>query len=1096
MSDTNKAISAQEKRLLKFGLSKKFIWQAVFSWCLMLEFSSIFCLFLEGKSSIDMAFTLWDDRYAKVWMEPMGNLILPQILFYAIFFLITGILTAFVITRRWFKQMTVGILLITSVLIILLTACYGIVQLTYLGARQGPAGWLILEYPWLSLTTFLLSVALGLIGLWTVIIQDLPAEISNELTSKGHPKNKSFLILSGMWYLRGIIIIGMILGSILLVAGLILLLNNINVVFFVGMGGLVSALGLILFKKDIFPQYCKKRKEPRRLNLSFLKLKNMRLFDEYISTNDEIEAIKNRFIYSVNPRNRIWRPFRNALNCIFIALCMAFVAAMCFMTVPDEWIFIRFFELIPWVLIGIAIGIILMAILPEPMIYSPLALIHVIVTYNQFLGLFEIPFLPEFIALNGIFMGFWVSVFVMYHIFINRMKEKNHTYLLMFSAALTFGLVYLILNFVARFQHNGQMVQGPITEYLNIFLPFFVSVSGVFLIIFVILWRIDLLYRMREREKLQSIQPALQQKVESKTILQKSPPAPKKVKESSKNKSKLTPRRRKALSLALLGILIGSFVLVEITYVNNSTIQPLLIRNDTFGIWTVSGVTKVEKHYPIQMPTYAPEKDQIEISAARGEWEGFHLMISPQPGKKIDLTNVKWSDFSRIKKSDIIDSESMEIFLVSYLVDEQPDQLNELPKKVKRSAGEHIDLFCRVRIPKNASSGDYESKITLEVNDENYEVSITLTVFDFILPKDRHLRNAFGGGWQTEEWYDELEYLRISQYDMGIPFEEGEQYWWNSTSQKFDLNWTAYDVAFQSQLDRGFTGIRQGYIPLRPEEIDNDDEWEDIVKDFVNIVSDHLESKTWFDELGEEHSWVEIPYYYWIDEPPVEEYPYIKEVNDLYHSGTSKLRTLLTEEYRKEYSILQDCIDIWCPVIGNFEPSAVENRHKADQEYWFYVCVAPTAPYPNLQLWEAGHDPRLLPLICARFNADGFLYWSMTASNDTYRAGFDGNGDGQVAFEDPKTERPLPSLRLLSYCAGVEDFEYIWLMRLAVENKDALNLPDSLVSKAEKMEDKLKEIVGARPQFVDHDVNKLLDFRNDLATLLEDLWPYVQDLYA
>jgi hypothetical protein len=219
-------------------------------------------------------------------------------------------------------------------------------------------------------------------------------------------------------------------------------------------------------------------------------------------------------------------------------------------------------------------------------------------------------------------------------------------------------------------------------------------------------------------------------------------------------------------------------------------------------------------------------------------------------------------------------------------------------------------------------------------------------------------------------------------------------------------------------------------------------------------------------------------------------------VFDRYHAGTSQLRTLLTEEYREEYPDLHECVDIWCPVIGNFEPSAVTNRHAAGQEYWFYVCVAPTAPYPNLQLWEAGQDPRLLPLLCARFRADGFLYWSMTTLNHTYRAGFDGNGDGQLAYYDVSGARMLPSLRLLSFAAGVEDYEYLWLMRLAIQNQSTIGpLPSELLLKAQDLELRLNQSVSDRPQFVNHDLKWILDFRSDIAVLLEELWRYVKKMY-
>jgi hypothetical protein len=150
-----------------------------------------------------------------------------------------------------------------------------------------------------------------------------------------------------------------------------------------------------------------------------------------------------------------------------------------------------------------------------------------------------------------------------------------------------------------------------------------------------------------------------------------------------------------------------------------------------------------------------------------------------------------------------------------------------------------------------------------------------------------------------------------------------------------------------------------------------------------------------------------------------------------------------------------------------------------------------------MQLWEAGHDPRLLPYICARFNADGFLYWSMTASTDTYREGFDGNGDGQLCYVDPNTSRPLPSLRLLSFSAGVEDFEYIWLMRKTVAYQNVTgSIPSSLLGRVSAMEARLNRYVGDRPQFCSHDYDELVSYRTELADLLEDLWPYSQLLYS
>ncbi len=1070
-------------------LLERFLWQLLFAWCLLLVSSSIFCFFMEGKSSIDMAFTLWDDRYAKVWMDPMGDVILPQILFYCLFFMITAIIVAIIVSLPWTKQITFGLLFTTAILYLYFIASYGIAQQTFLGGRQGITGWLILELPWISLILFCLTFALGLIGLWILFSFDITKLWNSD---KDASRIKNYISWIVMWSLYALLIIGIILSSLALNAGLILVINNINAALIIGMCGCIISISLLLLKKGIFLEVINEKDILKRPREKLLNGRKLNLFTKDGLRDEDISIKNQEHAFNVNPRNRIWRPIRNILNGVLISACLGLVAAMCFMTVPDEWVFNRFFELFPWLILGIFFGVVLMILLPEPSIYFPLSFIHVLATYNDFLNDYGLPFTSEFVIVNGILLGFWIAVLMLYQNLIYRAKDKSRNISLMLIMALSFSLLFLVLNFVDRFQHRGQMIQKVITEFFNLIIPSIIDFSYLVLILSIILWSIDFTWRFYHKRKPKA--PSIEQNTSKGRIKRQS--KSKNNKKLLKTRVKPLERKKKAISLAIIGVFIFSLVTVEVTYVHGNNIQPLLVRNDEFGIWSVPGVLKVEKSYPLQMPVYAPVMDQIEISAARGEWEGWHLLISPQPSKSIILSDIQLNDFTHAQSSKLIDSSSVEVFLVDYLVDEQPDQLKELPRTVSRKAGEHIDLFCRLRVPRDATSGTYQTSITLTINEKEYPVKISLKVFDFTMPNDRHLKNAFGGGWQTEQWYDELAYLRITQYDMGIPFKEGEQYWWSSNKYKFEFNWTAYDEAFQAQLDRGFTGIRQAYFPKRPDTITNDYEWGQIEKQFLIDVSTHLESKKWIDELGNEHSWVEIPYNYWTDEPPVDRYPSIKEKNDRYHTGTSQLKTLLTEEYREEYPILHDCVDIWCPVIGNFEPSAVEDRHAAGQEYWFYVCVGPTAPYPNLMLWEAGHNPRLLQLICARFNVDGFLYWRMTAGNNTYRAGFDGNGDGQIAFADENTGCPLPSLRLLSYSAGVEDFEYLWLMRITIEKQGMIGpIPSELISRAEDIESRLEQFVGERPQFVSHDVNLLFEFREDLALLLEDLWPYTQKLY-
>ncbi|MEX2682293.1 MAG: glycoside hydrolase domain-containing protein [Candidatus Sigynarchaeota archaeon] len=1064
---------------------KSFLVNSVFSALLLNFWAAITCLFLEGKSAYDLAFTLWDDRFAKVPMEPMGEIILPQIVYYAVFFVITAAIVAFFLSPARARPFTIVMLVAGSVLVAWFSVAYGEIQAFFAGNRQGPVGWTILMQPWVSTILLCVALALGLVGTWLLVAQEVPAPGPRvEVASLSWWRQWFFV--SNAWRLRLFLLVGTVTGVLTLNGALILGTGDANAALVSAACSGLGALAMASLAKRPFSLVLRKRRVFLAKNLFQLTLFSRSEVADKAGTIHDMQRA-----WMVNPRNLAWRRVRNVLNGAFTAGTTAMIAAIAFMTVPDEWVFERAFVLLPWMLLGMLLGLFTMSIVPEPSLFMLPTFFFIFEQYDAFLADYSLPFSESFVIVAGLLLGFWIAATLATHFYMYRAHDIERNYFLTIFLSLAFTGVFLLVCFVDRFQHDGQMVQEPITEVMVLLELVFMTASTIIPGVTIVFWLVDLGYRV------------FRWRYPRKPLLASNLPAPRPRKPlfpvTSKIagivRNKLPPARQKIIAIAMIAALGASFAIVQGTVVYPARVRPLLVKDDVLGIWSVEATVKVERSFRIDLSASAPAAQRIEISAARGEWEGWHVLVSPREGRTIVVTSVNCSDFVHATLPTSIDHGLVESFLVAYLVDEQPDQLLEIPPAITRAGGEHVDLFWRVRVPVNASAGSYTSTITLIVSGKSYSVPVALTVFNFTLPQDNHLRTAFGGGWTTPSWFDELSYLRISQYDMGIPFTSGVQYWWNGTA--FEFNWAAYDAAFQAQLDRGFTGVRQGYFPSRPASITNDTLWRQIQADFVQAVSAHLESRTWTDQIGRVHSWVELPYNYWTDEPPVERYQHIHDVNALYHSGTSKLRTLLTEEYRAEYPILHDVVDIWCPVIGNFEPSAVTNRHAAGQEYWFYVCVGPTAPYPNMQLWEAGHDPRLLPYICARFNADGFLYWSMTASNDTYRAGFDGNGDGQLCFRDPRTSRPLPSLRLLSFSAGVEDFEYIWLMRTTVAYQNVTGpIPSSLLGRVAAMEVRLNQLVGERPQFINHDYGQLVSFRTDLAALLEDLWPYSQHIYS
>src|SRR5271157_5226463 len=171
MENTAANVSKQQNwlnRSFHASLFSRHLWQLVFAWSLILVWSSIFCVFLEGKSSYDLAFTLWDDQYAKLPTPSLftPSIIIPQFAFYTLFFILTALFVAMLVNSPHFKQITACILLATSALLVCFVAGFGIVTINFLGGRQGSTGWTILEFPWISLLLFCFGNASGMIGMW------------------------------------------------------------------------------------------------------------------------------------------------------------------------------------------------------------------------------------------------------------------------------------------------------------------------------------------------------------------------------------------------------------------------------------------------------------------------------------------------------------------------------------------------------------------------------------------------------------------------------------------------------------------------------------------------------------------------------------------------------------------------------------------------------------------------------------------------------------------------------------------------------------------------------------------------------------------
>jgi hypothetical protein len=333
---------------------------------------------------------------------------------------------------------------------------------------------------------------------------------------------------------------------------------------------------------------------------------------------------------------------------------------------------------------------------------------------------------------------------------------------------------------------------------------------------------------------------------------------------------------------------------------------------------------------------------------------------------------------------------------------------------------------------------------------------------------------------------------------------------------EFRYDFTEFDAAMSRYLDEfRFNGFN---FAILPETLGGYErftpEWTELYKRLMTPIVEHLKQKGW---LGK-------AYCYWIDEPHTpEQYELTKRGMSVLKEALPGVRRLLTNYVERLPSpTFYGYVDLWVPILNQFDEQRAKERQALGEEVWWYVCTGPKAPYPNNFIDHPAITHRIRYWMAAKWNLDGDLYWSMTyyrgkgwrlrnpyedGQSETPEGGYWGNGDGRLLYPpvrqplsegaEPVIAQPIPSLRLALIAEGIEDHCYFWLLK-------------RLVDKGQKSQDKSKELrealkladeaLGALDRLIksqtdyEHDPQKLYAERRRVAEAIERLAKLVGEL--
>lgn len=579
--------------------------------------------------------------------------------------------------------------------------------------------------------------------------------------------------------------------------------------------------------------------------------------------------------------------------------------------------------------------------------------------------------------------------------------------------------------------------------------------------------------------------------------------------------------------------LYASEVPFAVSFLHDAGFGELISKTDNRELWWCKGTYKVSQTRP------APDQkgEGIKISAAKGEFEPFQLVIhpkSPITNFKIVPVDMEGPSGARIDKSNISVKQVEYVKVTSPsdmwgVQDLWPDPLPDLNEPVTLESARNWPLWISVKIPVDATAGLYRGSLQISSDGWNDSIPFLVQVYDFSLPKSPSLKTAFGFSVAEVKRFHHLQTLDEVEKVIDLYYQNFRDHRItpdNATSLhpikyellkdklEFRFDFSDFERAAKHYFDDyGFSTFRLPMIGLGGGTFESRSkgkigsfeqgtpEHEKLFKNYASTLENYLREKGWLDK----------GYIYWFDEPEEKDYAFVCETMDLIHRNAPGLKRMLTEQPEKE---LIGYVDIWCSILDQYNPKTCPARQQAGEEIWWYICTGPKQPYPGLFIDHPAVDLRAWLWMTWKYQVQGCLVWQSNYwTSDTafpapaiqnpwqdpmsYVTGYSkpdgfiglwGNGDGRFMYppkdwqsNSKKICGPVDSIRWEMLREGMEDYEYFHLLKNIVSSG---TLSDSQKQQAEKLLQIPDSVITSRTAY-NKNPESMVAIRDAIAQFIE-----------
>ena len=488
------------------------------------------------------------------------------------------------------------------------------------------------------------------------------------------------------------------------------------------------------------------------------------------------------------------------------------------------------------------------------------------------------------------------------------------------------------------------------------------------------------------------------------------------------------------------------------------------------------------------------------LEAAKGEAESFQVIVPGYNGEPLSAGKMEIIG----PGGSLIPQSALRVYRVGYVPTPKGVQLPD-PLFDDLNFGDPKDpcvLWYTLTVPSDAPAGDYTGSVSFSVGAKSYSAPVRLTVWDFTVPKQGHLRTDF---WffraQIKRHYGRVSdpgFREVSKYlEMALdhrltPIDccEGNVAplfkIYREADGKLTIDWTEFDRYAQFVIDRGGTALS-----LAPTHWYG--QWfSDKLKGFYDPATvtdratgavetvaypycsvEHLDMLKWYLREAVAHfrekGWLQYAFVQPLDE--VAETEENQAIVKACHDADPAVKVLMDVVTPANSKMFRDYLGIWCPLTPSLPGGGFAEARAKGQDVWWYVCCGPRPPYANLFANQTCVEHRQLFWQSWKYGSGGVLYWGINfwhwwgaepkydAKTAWPNSGANvGNtlvaddlvGDGQFIYPGPKG--PIGSIRLEAIRDGLEDYEYLWLLNerckgasagKAAHAKSLLEIPES-----------------------------------------------------